>query len=204
VESSCECGSELPGPIKCLETNEWLHNWWPLKWCSTPFGRSVGRSVSIGRSVGRLHALKPVRCWGSELPRHIRARVFGCFCHEATKDKSRTFKERGNPRLCTHNTAPAPAPSPRHSTSQSPFQLSCTKQRFVHCWKPVTAIGLKPYPVINKSLVTKGTARQPLFFSDAVCCWVGPYGMQPTAHGTLVSCVLHNIGKPRGIEQLVD
>jgi hypothetical protein len=26
-ESSCECGSESLGSIKCWETTEWLHNW---------------------------------------------------------------------------------------------------------------------------------------------------------------------------------
>jgi hypothetical protein len=30
VESSCECGNEPSGSIKCWETIEWLHNWWPL------------------------------------------------------------------------------------------------------------------------------------------------------------------------------
>jgi hypothetical protein len=29
-ESSCECGSEPSGSIKCWETTEWLHNWCPL------------------------------------------------------------------------------------------------------------------------------------------------------------------------------
>jgi hypothetical protein len=26
VESSCECGNEISGSIKCWETIEWLHN----------------------------------------------------------------------------------------------------------------------------------------------------------------------------------
>jgi hypothetical protein len=30
-ESSCECGTELSGSIKCWETIKWLHNWWPLE-----------------------------------------------------------------------------------------------------------------------------------------------------------------------------
>jgi hypothetical protein len=30
VESSCECGNEPSGSIKCWETTEWLHNLWPL------------------------------------------------------------------------------------------------------------------------------------------------------------------------------
>jgi hypothetical protein len=32
-ESSCECGNEPSGSIKCWETIEWLHNLWPLEWC---------------------------------------------------------------------------------------------------------------------------------------------------------------------------
>jgi hypothetical protein len=31
VESSCECGYEPSGSIKCWETIECLHNWWPLE-----------------------------------------------------------------------------------------------------------------------------------------------------------------------------
>jgi hypothetical protein len=31
VESSCECGYEPSGSIKCWETIKWLHNWWPLE-----------------------------------------------------------------------------------------------------------------------------------------------------------------------------
>jgi hypothetical protein len=31
VESSCECGNEPSGFLKCWETIKWLHNWWPLK-----------------------------------------------------------------------------------------------------------------------------------------------------------------------------
>jgi hypothetical protein len=31
VESSCECGNEPLGSIKCWETIEWLHNWWALE-----------------------------------------------------------------------------------------------------------------------------------------------------------------------------
>jgi hypothetical protein len=31
VESSCECGYEPSGSIKCWETIKWLHNLWPLK-----------------------------------------------------------------------------------------------------------------------------------------------------------------------------
>jgi hypothetical protein len=27
VESSCECGYEPSGSMKCWETIEWLHNW---------------------------------------------------------------------------------------------------------------------------------------------------------------------------------
>jgi hypothetical protein len=23
-------------PKKCWETVEWLHNWWPIEWCSAP------------------------------------------------------------------------------------------------------------------------------------------------------------------------
>jgi hypothetical protein len=29
--SSCECGYEPSGSIKCWETIKWLHNWWPLE-----------------------------------------------------------------------------------------------------------------------------------------------------------------------------
>jgi hypothetical protein len=29
-ESSCECGNECSGSIKCWETVEWPNNWWPL------------------------------------------------------------------------------------------------------------------------------------------------------------------------------
>jgi hypothetical protein len=31
VESSYEFGDEPSGSIKCWETIEWLHNWWPLE-----------------------------------------------------------------------------------------------------------------------------------------------------------------------------
>jgi hypothetical protein len=31
VESSCELGDEPSCSIKCQETIEWLHNWWPLE-----------------------------------------------------------------------------------------------------------------------------------------------------------------------------
>jgi hypothetical protein len=31
VESSCECGNEPSGFMKCWETIEWLHNWGPLE-----------------------------------------------------------------------------------------------------------------------------------------------------------------------------
>jgi hypothetical protein len=31
VESCCECGDERSGSIKCWETIEWPHNWWPLE-----------------------------------------------------------------------------------------------------------------------------------------------------------------------------
>jgi hypothetical protein len=30
VESSCKFDTESSGFIKCLETIEWLYNWWPL------------------------------------------------------------------------------------------------------------------------------------------------------------------------------
>jgi hypothetical protein len=36
VESSCELGNEPSGSVKCCETTEWLHNLWPLEWCSAP------------------------------------------------------------------------------------------------------------------------------------------------------------------------
>jgi hypothetical protein len=36
VQSSCQHGSECLGFIKCWEAIEWLHNWWPLKYCSAP------------------------------------------------------------------------------------------------------------------------------------------------------------------------
>jgi hypothetical protein len=36
VESSCECGNEPSGSIKCWETTEWLHNVWPLERYSAP------------------------------------------------------------------------------------------------------------------------------------------------------------------------
>jgi hypothetical protein len=36
VESVCECCNEPSGSIKCSETIEWLHNWWPLEYCSAP------------------------------------------------------------------------------------------------------------------------------------------------------------------------
>jgi hypothetical protein len=29
--SSCGCGYEPSGSIKCWETIKWLHDWWPLK-----------------------------------------------------------------------------------------------------------------------------------------------------------------------------
>jgi hypothetical protein len=29
--SSCECGYEPSGSMKCWETIKWLHNWWPLE-----------------------------------------------------------------------------------------------------------------------------------------------------------------------------
>jgi hypothetical protein len=31
VESSCECGYETSGSMKCWETVKWLHNLWPLE-----------------------------------------------------------------------------------------------------------------------------------------------------------------------------
>jgi hypothetical protein len=31
VESSCECGDEPSGSMKCWKTIVWLHNWWPLE-----------------------------------------------------------------------------------------------------------------------------------------------------------------------------
>jgi hypothetical protein len=31
MESSCECGNEPSGSMKCWETIEWLHNWWLLE-----------------------------------------------------------------------------------------------------------------------------------------------------------------------------
>jgi hypothetical protein len=31
VESSCECGYEPSGSIKCWKTIKWLHNCWPLE-----------------------------------------------------------------------------------------------------------------------------------------------------------------------------
>jgi hypothetical protein len=31
VQSSCVRGNEPSGSIKCWETTEWLHNWWPLE-----------------------------------------------------------------------------------------------------------------------------------------------------------------------------
>jgi hypothetical protein len=34
VESSCECGYEPLGSIKCWETIKWLQNWWPLEYFS--------------------------------------------------------------------------------------------------------------------------------------------------------------------------
>jgi hypothetical protein len=37
VESSYEFGDEPLDAIKCWETIEWPHNWWPLEWCSAPF-----------------------------------------------------------------------------------------------------------------------------------------------------------------------
>jgi hypothetical protein len=35
-DSSCERGNEPSGSIKCWETIEWLHNFWPLEWYSAP------------------------------------------------------------------------------------------------------------------------------------------------------------------------
>jgi hypothetical protein len=35
-ESSCERGNEPSGCIKCWETFEWLHSWWPVEWYSAP------------------------------------------------------------------------------------------------------------------------------------------------------------------------
>jgi hypothetical protein len=37
VESSCECGNEPSGSLKCWEVLEWLHNWWPLDYYSAPY-----------------------------------------------------------------------------------------------------------------------------------------------------------------------
>jgi hypothetical protein len=34
--SSCEHSNEPLGSIKCWEPTEWLHNLWPLTWCSAP------------------------------------------------------------------------------------------------------------------------------------------------------------------------
>jgi hypothetical protein len=31
VVSSCECGNEPSGSVKCWETIEWFHSWWPLE-----------------------------------------------------------------------------------------------------------------------------------------------------------------------------
>jgi hypothetical protein len=31
LESSCECGNEPSDSINCMETVEWLHNWWPFE-----------------------------------------------------------------------------------------------------------------------------------------------------------------------------
>jgi hypothetical protein len=31
VDSSCECGNEPSGSIKCWETIKWQHKWWPFK-----------------------------------------------------------------------------------------------------------------------------------------------------------------------------
>jgi hypothetical protein len=36
VQGSCECGNEPLGSIKCWETIEWQHNFWPLEWFSAP------------------------------------------------------------------------------------------------------------------------------------------------------------------------
>jgi hypothetical protein len=36
VESSCECGNEPSGSIKCWETIKLLHNLWLLEWYSAP------------------------------------------------------------------------------------------------------------------------------------------------------------------------
>jgi hypothetical protein len=33
---TCECGNEFLGSIKCWKTIEWLHNWWPVMYCSAP------------------------------------------------------------------------------------------------------------------------------------------------------------------------
>jgi hypothetical protein len=37
VRSSCECGNEPSVSIKCWETIEWLHNWWPLRLVREPW-----------------------------------------------------------------------------------------------------------------------------------------------------------------------
>jgi hypothetical protein len=36
VKSSCECGNEIPGSIKCWGSIEWLQNWSPLEYSSAP------------------------------------------------------------------------------------------------------------------------------------------------------------------------
>jgi hypothetical protein len=45
VESFCEFGNEPSGSIKCGETIEWLHNWWPLS--SSADLRGVGWLVNV-------------------------------------------------------------------------------------------------------------------------------------------------------------
>jgi hypothetical protein len=36
VQSSCECGYEPSGSIKCWEANKCIHNWWPPELWSVP------------------------------------------------------------------------------------------------------------------------------------------------------------------------
>jgi hypothetical protein len=50
VDSSCERGNEPSGSIKCWETTEWLHNWWPLE------GSSATQSQSVMRGLVRMYA----------------------------------------------------------------------------------------------------------------------------------------------------
>jgi hypothetical protein len=50
MESSCECGNGPSGSIKCWETVECQHNWWPLV-CSAQFHMVIQSVTHSSRSA---------------------------------------------------------------------------------------------------------------------------------------------------------